>query len=124
VLLEEFLRVKAAHRIEECFEREGEAGLADYQVRNWAAWHRHQTFCGPRGSSTRRRGGEKIQTPALTSPQLRQWITGLIENLLDATQPAELCRRSTRWLRRNEEARFYHHRSRKLVSRLKNELRL
>jgi SRSO17 transposase len=36
---------KAAHRIEECLERaKGEAGLAGYQVRNWAAWHHHQTL--------------------------------------------------------------------------------
>ena len=36
---------KAAHRIEECFKRaKGEAGLADYQVRNWIAWHHHQTL--------------------------------------------------------------------------------
>ena len=37
--LAELARVsKAAHRIEECFERaKGEAGLADYQVRNWPA---------------------------------------------------------------------------------------
>jgi SRSO17 transposase len=36
---------KAAHRIEECFERaKGEAGLADYQVRTWRAWHHHQTL--------------------------------------------------------------------------------
>jgi SRSO17 transposase len=36
---------KAAHRIEECLERaKGEAGLADYQVRNWRAWHHHQTL--------------------------------------------------------------------------------
>ena len=42
----EFARVaKAAHRIEECFERaKGEAGLADYQVRNWTPWHHHQTL--------------------------------------------------------------------------------
>jgi SRSO17 transposase len=46
VTLSELARVsKAAHRIEECFERaKGEAGLADYQVRNWAAWHHHQTL--------------------------------------------------------------------------------
>jgi SRSO17 transposase len=46
VPLSELARVsKAAHRIEECFERaKGEAGLADYQVRNWAAWHHHQTL--------------------------------------------------------------------------------
>ena len=46
VLLEELARVaKAAHRIEECFQRaKGEAGLAEYQVRNWIAWHHHQTL--------------------------------------------------------------------------------
>jgi hypothetical protein len=46
VVLEEFSRVaKAAHRIEECFKRaKSEAGLADYQVRNWRAWHHHQTL--------------------------------------------------------------------------------
>jgi len=42
----EFGRVaKLAHRVEECLERgKGEAGLADYQVRNWIAWHHHQTL--------------------------------------------------------------------------------
>jgi SRSO17 transposase len=46
VPLHELARVaKAAHRIEECFERaKGEAGLADYQVRNWPGWHRHMTL--------------------------------------------------------------------------------
>jgi len=46
VPLEEYARVaKAEHRIEECFRRaKGEAGLADYQVRNWTAWHHHQTL--------------------------------------------------------------------------------
>lgn len=46
VPLKELARVaKAAHRIEECFQRaKGEAGLADYQVRNWIAWHHHQTL--------------------------------------------------------------------------------
>lgn len=46
VAVAELARVtKAAHRVEECFERaKGEAGLADYQVRNWTAWHHHQTL--------------------------------------------------------------------------------
>ena len=46
VPLEELARVsKAGHRIEECFKRaKGEAGLGDYQVRNWIAWHHHQTL--------------------------------------------------------------------------------
>lgn len=42
----EYARVaKAEHRIEECFERgKGEAGMADYEVRNWTGWHHHQTM--------------------------------------------------------------------------------
>ena len=44
--LGEFARVaKAEHRIEECLERaKGDAGLAQYQVRNWIGWHHHQTL--------------------------------------------------------------------------------
>jgi SRSO17 transposase len=44
--LKELARVaKAEHRIEEALKRaKGEAGLADYQVRNWIAWHHHQTL--------------------------------------------------------------------------------
>ncbi|MGZ3397041.1 MAG: IS701 family transposase [Isosphaeraceae bacterium] len=44
--LKELARVaKAAHRIEDCFQRaKSEAGLGDYQVRNWRAWHHHQTL--------------------------------------------------------------------------------
>ena len=42
--LAEFARVaKAEHRIEECIQRaKSEAGLADYEVRNWTGWHHHQ----------------------------------------------------------------------------------
>lgn len=42
----EFARVaKAEHRIEECLRRcKSEAGLADYEVRNWTGWHHHQTL--------------------------------------------------------------------------------
>ncbi|QDU82592.1 hypothetical protein Pla110_43520 [Polystyrenella longa] len=44
--LEEFCRAaKAEHRIEECLQRaKGQAGLADYEVRNWVGWHHHQTL--------------------------------------------------------------------------------
>jgi SRSO17 transposase len=44
--LAEFARVsKAEHRIEECLQRsKSEAGLADYEVRNWTGWHHHQTL--------------------------------------------------------------------------------
>jgi len=42
----EFARVaKAEHRIEECIQRaKSEAGLADYEVRNWKGWHHHQVL--------------------------------------------------------------------------------
>jgi SRSO17 transposase len=41
-----FARVaKAEHRIEECLGRaKSDAGLAQYQVRNWIGWHHHQTL--------------------------------------------------------------------------------
>ena len=42
--LAEFARAaKAEHRIEECLQRgKSEAGLGDYEVRNWKGWHHHQ----------------------------------------------------------------------------------
>ncbi len=44
--LAEFARaLKSEHRIEECFQRgKSEAGLGDYEVRNWRGWHHHQTL--------------------------------------------------------------------------------
>jgi SRSO17 transposase len=43
---EELARVaKAAHRIEECFQRaKGDAGLGHYEVRHWDGWHHHITL--------------------------------------------------------------------------------
>ena len=45
--LAEFARVaNAEHRIEECIKRgKSEAGMAQYQVRNWRGWHHHVTLC-------------------------------------------------------------------------------
>jgi len=44
--IKQFARVAlAAHRIEEAIQRgKSEAGLADYEVRNWAGWHHHQVL--------------------------------------------------------------------------------
>ncbi|MGI8980672.1 MAG: hypothetical protein ACR2FY_15705 [Pirellulaceae bacterium] len=36
---------KAEHRVEECLQRcKSEAGLGDYEVRNWVGWQHHQTL--------------------------------------------------------------------------------
>jgi hypothetical protein len=59
----------------------------------------------------------------LTTPQLRQLLAGLIEGHLKVNDASALCRRGSRWLRRNEQARLYHHRSRKVMPQLKNQLR-
>jgi SRSO17 transposase len=126
VPLSEFARVAtAAHRIEECFRRgKGEAGLADYQVRNWIAWHHHQTLSllAAWFLNKETRAGKK-KTPALTLPQLRQLLSGLIDAHLKTKRPASLCRCGTRWLQRNEQARFYNYRSLNILPPLKNQLR-
>lgn len=64
--LKEFARVAvAAHRIEEAIKRgKSEAGLSDYEVRNWRGWHHHQILALIAtwflASETRR--GKKIHT--------------------------------------------------------------
>jgi SRSO17 transposase len=44
--LSEFARVaKASHRVEESLKRsKGEAGMGEYQVRNWRGWHHHMAL--------------------------------------------------------------------------------
>ena len=125
--LEELARVaKAEHRIEECFKRaKGEAGLADYQVRNWSGWHHHQTLSLLAAwflIEETRRG--KNPDPGADVAAAAAVDRGADRGAPRHQRPVEtLCRRSTRWLRRNEQARLYHHRSRKVMPRLKNQLR-
>ena len=125
--LAEFCRVaKAEHRIEECLQRnKSEAGLAAYQVRNWIGWHHHQTLSLLAAwflNQELRRGKKK--TPALTMPRLRDMIASLLEEYLGCNKPEVVRRRTRRWLRRNEQARLYHHHARKVLPALKNRLRL
>ena len=111
VPLKELARVaKAAHRIEECLERaKGEAGLGDYQVRNWMAWHHHQTLALLAAwflnQETRR--GKNPDPRADISPQLQATDRGVrSRSTSTSTHPSNQSRRSTRWLQRNESLGF------------------
>ena len=114
VPLAEFARVaKAAHRIEECFERaKGEAGLADYQVRNWIPWYHHQALSLLAAwflNKEMRRGKKKdagADAAATTTVDRR----ANRYSLEDKTARLPLSPQY-RWLQRNEQARFYFHRS-------------
>jgi len=56
---------KAQHRIEECIQRaKSEAGLADYEVRNWKGWHHHQilSLLATWFLTTETRRGKKMDT--------------------------------------------------------------
>ena len=66
----------------------GEAGLGDYQVRNWIAWHHHQTLSLLAAwflNQETRRG--KNPDPRTDLPQLRQLIAGVIEEHLKVNDP-------------------------------------
>ena len=64
--LKEFARVAAAaHRIEEAIKRgKSEAGLSDYEVRNWRGWHHHQilSLIATWFLASESRRGKKIHT--------------------------------------------------------------
>ena len=54
-----------------------------------------------------------MQTPALTVPQVRVLLAGLLNCRLDCHRPEHKRRTMNRRLRRNEEARLYHWKKRK-----------
>ncbi len=102
--LAEYARVaKAEHRIEECLERgKGEAGLAQYQVRNWNGWHRHQTLSllAAWFLTQEDRRGKKVHPGAdgtqgsddhrrFTSPRPRLWLARLHQAAQRSSDAAE-----------------------------------
>jgi SRSO17 transposase len=120
--LAEFARVfKAEHRIEESLKRaKSEAGLGDYQVRTWEGWHHHQTLSLLATwflTKEARRG--KKWTPALTVPQLRVLISGVLNRALGCQCQTHRLRTANRRLQRNESARLYHWRQRNCLPPLR-----
>lgn len=107
----QFARVaKAEHRIEDCIQRsKSEAGLADYEVRNWTGWQHHQTLSLLATwflvQETER--GKK-RTPAMTLPQIRQGIAVILREVYPCDTRAHLLDTCQKRLQRNELARFYH----------------
>ena len=117
---------KAAHRIEECFRRaKGEAGLGDYQVRNWIAWHHHQTLsllaAWFLNKETRR--GKK------TDPGIDVSATATVDRRADRRSPEDKSPRFTfvaaapAGCNAMNKHGFIIHRSRNILPRLKNQLR-
>ena len=116
--LRELARViKAGACIEASFKRgKGEVGMDEYQVRTWQGWHHHIALSLLAvwfliGETHR---GQQL-TPALTLPQVRYGLSLLLLAVLCPLGVEDICRRVQRQLRRNELARFYHHRTRKHV---------
>ena len=99
--LAEFARVaKAEHRIEECLERaKSDAGLAQYQVRNWIGWHHHQTLSLLAAWFLTQEDlrGKKIH-PGSDGPEVRTIIAALLCRALDCGSPA--------YIKRNNDPHF------------------
>ena len=94
----------------------GNQGMDEYQVRTWHGWHHHLVLSLLAvwfliGETHR---GQAL-TPALTLPQVRDALSLLLLAVLCPLGVEDICRRVQRQLRRNELARFYHHRTRKYI---------
>lgn len=111
---------KAEHRIEECIQRaKSEAGLADYEVRNWKGWHHHQilSLIATWFLVTEARRG-KEWTPAITVPQIREGISAILHRLCGGATLSPIRRERELRLRRNELARLYHWKQRNRLAPL------
>jgi SRSO17 transposase len=109
--------IKAGACIEASLERgKGEVGMDEYQVRTWQGWHHHMvlSLLAVWFLIGETHWGQSL-TPALTLPQVRDALSLLLLVVLCPLGVEDICRRVQRQLRRNELARFYHHRTRKHV---------
>jgi SRSO17 transposase len=95
--LAEFARVaKAEHRIEESIQRaKSEAGLADYEVRNWKGWHHHQvlSLIATWFLVTEARRGKKMDTGNHRSTNPRTYLahpTSRVRMRYDLSNPARM----------------------------------
>jgi SRSO17 transposase len=117
----EFARVaKAEHRVEECIQRaKSEAGLADYEVRNWKGWHHHQilSLIATWFLVCEARRGKKW-TPVITVQQIREGISSILARRCGCGIPCRVrCERELRLIR-NELARLYHWKQHKRLAPL------
>ena len=109
--------IKASACIEASFKRgKGEVGMDAYQVRTWQGWHHHMALSLMAvwfliGETHR---GQQV-TPALTLPQVRYGLSLLLLEVFCTPGIDSICRQVQRQLKRNESARFYHHRTRKCI---------
>jgi SRSO17 transposase len=120
--LEELGRVvKAEHRIEDSLKRaKSEAGLADYEVRNWRGWYHHQvlSLIATWFLIQEALRGRKW-TPAITVPQVRESLAAIFHKAHAGGGIEPIRHERMLRLQRNEMARFYHWKQLNLLAPLR-----
>ena len=121
--LPEFARVaKAEHRIEECLGRaKSDAGLAQYQVRNWIGWHHHQTLSllAAWFLTQEDRRGKKIHSGSHGPEGPRRSLPRCYAALSIAALPAHIERKQHSHLTAERNAYAYHWKSHNLLPPLR-----
>ena len=113
--------IKAGTCIEaSCKRGKSEIGMDEYQVRTGEGWHHHMTLALISmwflSGATHR--GQQL-TPALTLPLVRYGLSVVLLEVFCTPSSPYICRHVHRQCRRNELARFSHHRTRKCLPKRK-----